>query len=88
MEITKDVDADRSVNAAVDVSVSGRINVVPDRNPEQLLQRRLRIAVRRDHLTVFRTMTGTEIETAGEIADVMIKQKKRGRLAVKPGTPF
>lgn len=32
-------------------------------------------------------MTGTEIETVGEIADVMIKQKKRGRLAVKP-TPF
>ena len=30
-------------------------------------------------------MTGTEIETVGEIADVMIKQKKRGRLAVKPG---
>lgn len=86
MEITKDVDADRSVNAAVDVS--GRINVVPDRNPEQLLQRRLRIAVRRDHSTVFRTMTGTEIETVGETADVMIKQKKRGRLAVKPGTPF
>lgn len=85
MEITKDVDVDRSVNAAVDVSVSGRINVVPDRNPEQLLQRRLRIAVRRDHLTVFRTMTGTEIETVGETADVMIKQKKRGRLAVKPG---
>ncbi len=79
------MDADRSVNAAVDVSVSGRINVVPDRNPEQLVQRRHRIAVRRDRLTVFRTMTGTEIETVGEIADVMIKQKKRGRLAVKPG---
>lgn len=30
-------------------------------------------------------MTGTEIETAREIADVMIEQKrKRGRLAVKP----
>ncbi len=30
-------------------------------------------------------MTGTEIETAREIVDVMIKQKrKRGRLAVKP----
>lgn len=83
MEITKDVDADRSKNAAVDVS--GRINVVPGRNPEQLLQHRHRTAVRRDHLTVFRTMTGTEIETAREIADVMIKQKrKRGRLAVKP----
>ena len=82
------MDADRSVNAAVDVSVSRRINVVPDRNPEQLLQRRLRIAVRRDHSTVFRTMTGTEIETVGETADVMIKQKKRGRLAVKPGAPF
>lgn len=86
MEITKDVDADRSKNAAVDVS--GRINVVPDRNPEQLLQHRHRIAVRRDRLTVFRTMTGTEIETAGEIADVMIKHKKRGRLAVKPGALF
>lgn len=83
MEITKDVDADRSKNAVVDVS--GRINVVPDRNPEQLVQHRHRIAVRRDRLTVFRTMTGTEIETVGEIADVMIKQKKRGRLAVKPG---
>ena len=83
MEITKDVDADRSKNAAVDVS--GRINVVPGRNPEQLVQHRHRTAVRRDRLTVFRTMTGTEIETVGEIADVMIKQKKRGRLAVKPG---
>lgn len=81
------MDADRSKNAAVDVS--GRINVVPDRNPEQLVQHRHKIAVRRDRLTVFRTMTGTEIETeietVGEIADVMIKQKKRGRLAVKPG---
>lgn len=79
------MDADRSKNAAVDVS--GRINVVPDRNPEQLVQHRHKIAVRRDRLTVFRIMTGTEIETAGEIADVMIKQKKRGRLAVKPA-PF
>ena len=85
MEITKDVDVNRSENAVVAVNVSGRINVVPDRNPERLLQLRYRIAVRRDRLTVFRTMIGTEIETVGEIADVMIRQRrKRGRLAVKP----
>lgn len=80
MEITKDVDADRSKNAAVDVS--GRINVVPGRNPEQLVQHRHRTAVRRDRLTVFRTMTGTEIG----IVDVKTnrRRKERGRLAVKP----
>lgn len=84
------MDADRSKNAAVDVS--GRINVVPDRNPEQLVQHRHKIAVRRDRLTVFRTMTGTEIETeietVGEIADVMIKQKKKRASGCKAGRPF
>ena len=77
-----DADAGRNADKAVAVNVNERINAVPDRSLEWHRRYQHRIAVRRDRLTVFRTMTGTELG----IEDVKTnrRRKERGRLAVKP----